>query len=302
MSITLPGSEMERRNANTATIDRLSTHDMLAMIHHEEKQVSEAVASCLPEIARLVDNATATLSHGGRLVLIGAGACGRIAVKTACEFAPEGKHPLVGLIAGGREAMLSDNEDRAYDYDDGVRELEKMEFNQRDMLLALTVSGKTPWVWGAMRHAWSLGSRVAVITRFSESEAAQLASIVVAPPTGPEVITGYGDSKAHLAQQQILSMLTAGLAIRTGRVYSNLRVDIPATNTRWTERQIAIVMSATECTRAEAKKALKDCHHHCRTAILMLMSGLDAWHARTLLEENRHHLRIALQEVTVANL
>jgi N-acetylmuramic acid 6-phosphate etherase len=91
-------------------------------------------------------------------------------------------------------------------------------------------------------------------------------------------------------------MLTTGLAIRDGRVYSNLRVDLQADSPHWAERQIAIVMAATDCTRSEAKAALASCHQHCRTAILMLLSGLDAWHARELLTKHHDHLRLALRE------
>lgn len=163
------------------------------------------------------------------------------------------------------------------------------------MLLALTVSGKTPWVWGAMRHAWSLGAPIAVVTQQPTSEAAQLADIIIAPQTGPEAVAGFGNPKARIAQRQILTMLTTGLAIREGRVYENLRVDLQANTPHEAERQIAIVMAATGGSRSEAKAALASCNQHCRTAILMLLSGLDAWQARELLAEHNDHLRIALR-------
>ncbi len=108
---------------------------------------------------------------------------------------------------------------------------------------------------GAMRHARSLGAPIAVITQQPTSEAAQLADIIIAPQTGPEAVAGLANPKAQLAQRQIVNMLTTGLAIRDGRVYSNLRVDVQADNSHWAERQIAIVMAATDCTRSEAKAA-----------------------------------------------
>jgi N-acetylmuramic acid 6-phosphate etherase len=137
---------------------------------------------------------------------------------------------------------------------------------------------------------------VAVITQDAASEVAQLADIVIAPAMGPEVVAGYANPKAQLAQRQILNMLSTGLAIRSGRVYGNLRVDINASSIHWSERQIAIVMEAAGCSRSQAKSTLESCNHHCRTAILMLLTGLDAWHARDMLAENSGHLRIALQE------
>ena len=99
---------------------------------------------------------------------------------------------------------------------------------------------------------------------------------MIAPQTGPEAVAGYGNPKAQMAQRQILTLLTTGLAVRSGKVFGNLRVDLQATSPRWEERQIAMVMAAAECTRAQAKAALASCNQHCRTAILMLMTGLDA--------------------------
>lgn len=287
MSSKPTASMMERRHPETTQIDTLATLDMLTLLHKDDKRIADAIEACLPAIARLIDNATATLSRGGRLVIMGAGASGRAGVQAVSEFTPEGKHSLVALIAGGPTA--------ASHYEPGAFELEALHFNNQDMLLALTVSGKTPWVWGAMRHAWSLGAPIAVVTQQPASEAAQLADIIIAPQTGPEAVAGFGNPKAQIAQRQILTMLTTGLAIRGGRVYENLRVDLQASTPHEAERQIAIVMAATACSRSEAKAALASCNQHCRTAIFMLLSGLDAWQARELLAEHNDHLRIALR-------
>lgn len=296
MSIKLAGSVMERRNSTTAEIDRLSTRDMLNVINQEDKRIADAITPCLDDITLLIDNAVATLSHGGRVVMVGAGASGRNAVMTANEFSPDEKHPVMGLIAGGALAMLHDMTGAAQDYDRGVLDLQAIGFTQKDMLVALTVSGKTPWLWGALRHAWPLGATRALITRNPQSEATDLASIVIAPQTDAEVVAGYGNPKAIAAQKMVLSMLTTGLAIRTGRVYSNMRVDIRDTGTHMVERQIAIVMEAGGCSRAVAKAALESCDHQCKTAVLMVLTGLDAWKAHDLLAQNNGFVRMALQE------
>ncbi|WP_333902065.1 N-acetylmuramic acid 6-phosphate etherase [Enterobacter wuhouensis] len=285
MSIMLTGSVKERRHASTMNIDRLSTLDMLNVIHQDDAQISEALTPYLTTIARAVDNAAATLSHGGRLVIVGAGPSGDVAKQAADEYAP-GKTPVIAITAG----------DDAGSYERGVADLQAMKFGEHDMMLAVTVSGKTPWVWGAMRHAWSLGATVAVITSDAKSEAAQLASMVIAPDVGPDVVAGYINTKAGIAQKMILSMVTTGLAIRSGRVYSNLRVDLEASSTKWAERQIAIVMEAGGCTRAVAKAALEGCNHNCKTAVLMVLTGLDAWKAHDLLAQNNGFIRVALQE------
>ncbi|AEN65487.1 putative GckR family protein [Enterobacter soli] len=285
MSTMLTGSVKERRHSSTINIDRLSTLDMLQVIHQEDANISSAITPFLNTIARVVDNAAATLSHGGRLVIVGAGPSGRMAEQAAKEYAP-GKHPVIALTAG----------DCAGSYERGVADLQAIKFGEHDMMLALTVSGKTPWVWGAMRHAWSLGSPLAVVTSDAQSEAAQLASMVIAPELGADVVAGFSNTKAGIAQKMILNMVTTGLAVRSGRVYSNLRVDLEASSTKWAERQIAIVMEAGGCTRAVAKAALESCNHNCKTAVLMVLTGLDAWNAHELLSQNNGFIRVALQE------
>ncbi|HDC4429442.1 TPA: N-acetylmuramic acid 6-phosphate etherase [Enterobacter asburiae] len=285
MSVMLTGSVKERRHASTMNIDRLSTLDMLKVIHQDDALISAAITPCLDAIARVVDNAAATLSHGGRLIVVGAGPSGRVAQQVADEYAP-GKTPVMAVTAQEGEGS----------YERGVADLQAIKFGERDMMLAVTVSGKTPWVWGAMRHAWSLGSPVAIVTGDAQSEAAQLASMVIAPELGADVVAGYINTKAGIAQKMILSIIATGLAVRTGRVYSNLRVDLEAGTTKWAERQIAIVMEAGGCTRAEAKAALASCNHNCKTAVLMVLTGLDAWKAHELLAQNNGFIRVALQE------
>ena len=285
MSVMLTGSVKERRHASTMNIDRLSTLDMLKVIHQDDALISAAITPCLDAIARVVDNAAATLSHGGRLIVVGAGPSGRVAQQVADEYAP-GKTPVMAVTAQEGEGS----------YERGVADLQAIKFAEHDMMLAVTVSGKTPWVWGAMRHAWSLGSPVAIVTGDAQSEAAQLASMVIAPELGADVVAGYINTKAGIAQKMILSMIATGLAVRTGRVYSNLRVDLEASTTKWAERQIAIVMEAGGCTRAEAKAALASCNHNCKTAVLMVLTGLDAWKAHELLAQNNGFIRVALQE------
>ncbi|HHA2300324.1 TPA: N-acetylmuramic acid 6-phosphate etherase [Enterobacter asburiae] len=285
MSVMLTGSVKERRHASTMNIDRLSTLDMLKVIHQDDALISAAITPCLDAIARVVDNAAATLSHGGRMIVVGAGPSGRVAQQVADEYAP-GKTPVMAVTAQEGEGS----------YERGVADLQAIKFGEHDMMLAVTVSGKTPWVWGAMRHAWSLGSPVAIVTGDAQSEAAQLASMVIAPELGADVVAGYINTKAGIAQKMILSMIATGLAVRTGRVYSNLRVDLEAGTTKWAERQIAIVMEAGGCTRAEAKAALASCNHNCKTAVLMVLTGLDAWKAHELLAQNNGFIRVALQE------
>ncbi|MGP3591638.1 N-acetylmuramic acid 6-phosphate etherase [Vagococcus sp. WN89Y] len=280
------GSPIARQNASTVDIDRLATDDMLALINQQDKYVADAITACLPDITRLVDNACAIVHHGGRVVLAGAGASGDAALQNARDFAAA-DNPLVGLSAGSGTT----------DFASGASALQAVKFSREDMVVVLTVSGNTPWSLGVLHYAREAGARCAVITRVANSEAAALADILVAPDSGAEVVSGFNEPKARLAQQHVLTMLSTGLAVRSGRVYSNLRVDIPASSLYWAERQIAIVMAATACTREQAKRALASCHQHCRAAIVVLLTGVNARQAAELLAENKDHVRLAMQEV-----
>jgi N-acetylmuramic acid 6-phosphate etherase len=126
------------------------------------------------------------------LVIVGAGPSGRAAKQAAMNM--RRANPVIAVTAG----------DDAGSYERGVADLQAIKFGEHDMMLAVTVSGKTPWVWGAMRHAWSLGSTVAVITGDAQSEAAQLASMVIAPELGADVVAGFSNTKAGIAQKMIL--------------------------------------------------------------------------------------------------
>lgn len=287
MSTLLTVAAKARRNDRTTEIDRLSTDDVLQLIHQEDIAAHDAVAHCLPDVARVVEHAVAALSRGGRVVIIGVGASGELAQQAIRDFSPDSQSQV---------RCIAVNDTQADDYDAGIGALQAINFNHNDVLLALTLSGKTPWVWGALRQANNTGAMVAVLTDDPHSEAASLGDVVIAPPTGAEVVAGYGHPKARRAQQSILTMLTTTLAIRSGRVYSNLRVDIPATKSKWQERQIAIVMAACDCSRKEAKAALASCNQQCKTAILMLLTGMEAWDASEALQRNNGHLRLALKE------
>lgn len=284
------------RSAVAEPLDHLSTLDIVTAINDEDRHIAGAVAACLPDIAHIVDNAADIIGRGGRVVLIGAGSSGRAAMEAISTFSPDGNHGLRVIVAGGEKALLHMRNEAADDYEQGIRDLQSIAFDHNDMLLALSVSGKTPWVWGGLRHAGSQGSRIAVITANAASEAAQLAEMIIAPDTGSEVVPGFCTPKAQLAQQQILTMIVSGLAIRAGRTWRNMRIDVPFYSERWCERQIAVVMAASDCSRSEAKAALQACHRHCPTAILTILTGMDPREARGLLKDNGERLRFALQQ------
>ena len=297
MSIDLSKMVTESRNEASTHIDQLSTIEMLQVINNEDKKVPLAVEKTLPQIAELVDKVAAAFQQGGRLIYSGAGTSGRLGILEASECPPTYGTPheqVIGLIAGGHQAIFRAVENAEDKPELGEQDLKNIDFNQKDILVGIAASGRTPYVLGAMKYARSLGATVASISCNPDSPVSQAADIAITPIVGAEIVTGSSRMKAGTAQKLILNMITTGAMIRIGKVFGNLMVDVEATNAKLIERQTKIVMEATECDRQSAESALQQCDRHCKTAILMILSGLNADEARQLLAKNHGFIRTAL--------
>ncbi|HCU0049857.1 TPA: N-acetylmuramic acid 6-phosphate etherase [Proteus mirabilis] len=297
MAIDLSNLVTESRNHHSEHIDTLSTLEMLKVINNEDKKVPFAVEATLPHIAWLVDKVVTAFSQGGRLIYCGAGTSGRLGILDASECPPTYGTPhdmVIGLIAGGYKAILQAVENAEDNVQLGAEDLRQLNFNAKDVLVGIAASGRTPYVIGALEYARSLGAVTGAISCNPDSPIAQRADIAITPIVGPEVVTGSSRMKAGTAQKLILNMITTGAMIKMGKVFGNLMVDVEATNAKLIERQIRIVMQATECDRATAEHALSQCQRHCKTAILMILAGVNAQQATQLLAQNKGFIRQAL--------
>lgn len=297
MAIDLGHLVTESRNHHSEHIDTLSTLEMLKVINNEDKKVPFAVEATLPHIARLVDKVVTAFSQGGRLIYCGAGTSGRLGILDASECPPTYGTPhdmVIGLIAGGHKAILQAVENAEDNVQLGAEDLRQLNFNAKDVLVGIAASGRTPYVIGALEYARSLGAVTGAISCNPYSPIAQRADIAITPIVGPEVVTGSSRMKAGTAQKLVLNMITTGAMIKMGKVFGNLMVDVEATNAKLIERQIRIVMQATECDRATAEQALAQCQRHCKTAILMILAGVNAQQATQLLAQNKGFIRQAL--------
>ncbi|MCA1176800.1 MULTISPECIES: N-acetylmuramic acid 6-phosphate etherase [unclassified Pantoea] len=299
MQIDLSQMITEGRNPASQNIDELSTEAMLRVINDEDKKVALAVEAIVPQIAQVVDAITAAFSKGGRLIYCGAGTSGRLGILDASECPPTFGTPrsqVVGLIAGGHTAILQAVENAEDNVEQGAQDLKDIDFNANDVLVGIAASGRTPYVLGALAYAKQQGAFSAALTCNPNSPMSQAADVALTPVVGPEVVTGSSRMKAGTAQKLVLNMLTTGAMIRSGKVYGNLMVDVEATNQKLVQRQINIVKQATDCDDATAQQALNACHGHCKTAIVMVLAGLDASEAKALLKQNSGFIRNALRD------
>ncbi|WP_413112095.1 N-acetylmuramic acid 6-phosphate etherase [Thaumasiovibrio sp. DFM-14] len=295
----LSQSITESRNESSMDIDTLSTLDMLRVINREDKGVALAVENELHNIAQAVEAIATAFSQGGRLIYVGAGTSGRLGILDASECPPTfGTDPaqVVGLIAGGHRAILQAVENAEDDTQQGRLDLQSLLLSDRDVVVGIAASGRTPYVLGAMAYASAVKATVVSLSCNPGSEMADAADIAISPIVGPEVITGSSRMKAGTAQKLVLNMLSTGAMIRSGKVYGNLMVDVEATNAKLVERQKRIVMAATECSYAEAAQALQQADGHCKTAIVMLLTGCDVSMARQRLAQQHGFTRKAIVE------
>ncbi|MDE3932810.1 N-acetylmuramic acid 6-phosphate etherase [Glaesserella parasuis] len=280
----------EQRNPNSMQIDTLSAYEIVQIINNEDKQVPLVIEKILPQIAQAVEKIVEAFQQGGRLVYIGAGTSGRLGVLDASECPPTfGVSPemVKGIIAGGERALRHPIEGAEDNKEAGKQDLQAVEFSQKDVLVGIAASGRTPYVLGALAYAKQLGATTVSIASNPNSAMSQIADIVIDTVVGAEVLTGSSRMKSGTAQKLVLNMLTTASMILIGKCYQNLMVDVQASNQKLVARAIRIVMQATECSREIAETTLVLAENNAKLAIMMILADLDKDGAEQLLSQQQ---------------
>lgn len=292
----LGGLISEGRNPRTTDIDLMSTLEMARIINSEDQGVALAVAETLPAVAKAIDAIAAAFARGGRLIYIGAGTSGRLGILDASECpptfgVPEGQ--VIGLIAGGTGAVGSAVEAAEDNEGQGAADLAAIDLSADDVVVGIAVSGRTPYVLGALDEAARRGATTVALTCNPDSAAAKRASISIAPVVGPEVVTGSTRLKSGTAQKLVLNMLSTGAMIRAGKTFGNLMVDVLPSNEKLVARSARIVSQATGCEPERAAELLAE-GGGVKAAILMEIAGVTAAEARARLDAAKGVLRKAI--------
>ncbi|RPI99083.1 MAG: N-acetylmuramic acid 6-phosphate etherase [Chloroflexi bacterium] len=288
----------EGRNPATTEIDRLPTLDMLRLINLEDTRVTRAVGSQLAQIAEAVDRIAERMRRGGRMIYAGAGTSGRIGVLDASEIPPTyGTSPelVVALIAGGDIAVRSSLEGVEDDTAAGMRAVQELSTGPEDSLIGIAASGRTPYVIGAMEEARRRGALTVSVACNSPAPMEDLADVVITPLVGAEVITGSTRMKAGTAQKLVLNMLSTCVMVRLGKTFSNLMVDMQATNTKLRGRARRIVAQVAGVSEHQAGEILDAAGGELKTAIVMARSGATPEQARQRLSRSGGVVRAALE-------
>lgn len=288
----------EQRNPKTEHIDRVSTQEIVRMLHDEDSLVIKAVEKILPEVAAAIDTISSHLKDGGRLFYVGAGTSGRLGILDAAECPPTfGVSPQLvqGIIAGGPEAVFRAKEGVEDSLAQGESDLREKSLCRRDAVVGLAASGRTPYVIGALQYASSVGAATIAIACNENAPMNRLAEIAILPVVGPEAIAGSTRLKAGTAQKLVLNMLSTGTMISLGKVYKNLMIDVKATNIKLKERAERIVMEATSVSREQSRHLLSQTSYDVKTAILMAICHCSASEAAMRLEASKGHVANAIR-------
>jgi N-acetylmuramic acid 6-phosphate etherase len=280
-----------------ADLDLRSTRELVDLMNAQDATVPAAVAGSAGAIAAAIDAIAARLAAGGRLVYVGAGTSGRLAVVDAAECESTFATPpglVTAVIAGGAASAAAAQEHAEDDVDEGEREMQRLEIGASDAVVGLSASGRTPYVLGALAEAARAGALTVALVSVEESELARVAEHEVAVVVGAEVISGSTRLKAGTAQKLVLNMISTIAMVRLGKTYGNLMVDVVATNEKLRARVRRIVKSATGESDDRVEAALDAAGGDARAAIVSLLAGVDADTARRRLEAAGGIVRKAL--------
>lgn len=290
----------EARNPGTAGLDTMTPLEIATVMNREDEQVVAGVRKVLPEVAAAIGWVQESFEAGGKLVYMGAGTSGRLGVLDSVECPPTFGVPpemVVGLIAGGDRAFVKAVEGAEDSEALALEELKALPLNGRDVVIGIAASGRTPYVISGLQYARSLGCKTVAIACNAGSLVGKAADLAIEPVVGPEVLTGSTRLKAGTAQKMILNMISTGAMVGIGKVYQNLMVDVVQTNKKLITRAENIVMTATGCTREEARDCLEKAEGSVKLAITMILLHCSAEAAEERLNRAGGYVRNAIQDV-----
>lgn len=293
----------EQINDNTLNIDLVGTEEILRMMNNEDKLVPSAVEKEIPNIKDAVNIIIEALKNGGRLIYVGAGTSGRLGVVDASECPPTfGTDPnmIIGIIAGGKEAMFVAQEGAEDNPQGAIDDLNKLELSEKDVVVGIAASGRTPYVKSAVNYAKSVGCSTVMISTSDRNKVLEMgidADVLICPNVGPEVIAGSTRMKSGTAQKLVLNMLTTATMVRLGKTYKNIMVDLQQTNKKLVERSKNIIMKICNVDYEQATSLLEKSKGKVKNAIVMQLLNIDYDQSVNVLVESDGKIRQAVRNL-----
>lgn len=237
--------KITEQESNYHDLEKLSVHELLSVINREDEKVPAAVARAIPQLEKLIEAIVDKMIAGGRLFYIGAGTSGRLGVVDASECPPTfgiDEGIVIGIIAGGDDAMMSAIEFAEDDAAQGWEDLQQYNVSDKDVVIGIAASGTTPYVLGALQQC---NQHKIVTGSITCNPGAPVSAIVQYPVeliVGPEVVTGSTRMKSGTAQKLALNMISTSVMIQLGRVEDNRMVNMQLTNEKLIDRGVQMLM------------------------------------------------------------
>jgi N-acetylmuramic acid 6-phosphate etherase len=296
-AIALPRTELA--SPQHPELDRYTSQALVQAFAEDQMQAVAAVQAASPQLAQAVDAALPRIRAGGRLIYAGAGTSGRLGLLDSVELWPTFGWPperARALLAGGEQALWRAVEGAEDDEAQGAADVQGLQPTPQDVLLALAASGATPYVLGAIGAARAAGALAVGIANNPGAPVSAAADVGIVLDTGPELISGSTRLKAGTAQKIALNTFSSALMVCLHKVYGNLMVDLKATNAKLRRRALRLTVLASGADEAAATAALEATGFHVKSAIVMLLLGVDAAAAKARLDEAEGDVRQALAQ------
>lgn len=292
--------QTEKRNPNSFRLDQMSIKEIAKLMNKEDATVSKAIKKALPTIEVLVSAVIEQLKKGGRLFYIGAGTSGRLGVLDAAECVPTfntSPELVQGIIAGGEKALTIAVEGAEDSEELARQDLINKELTDKDVVIGIAASGRTPYVIGGLQYANEIGAVTGTLSNNCSSKISEYATYPIEVVTGPEILTGSTRLKAGTAQKLVLNMISTITMIHLGKVYENLMVDVQATNIKLVDRSKRIIMEATGASYEEAEKAFEESNGSVKVSILKILTEVSTEKAEIALEKNGGRVQEAIKRL-----
>ncbi|MCM3741215.1 N-acetylmuramic acid 6-phosphate etherase [Oceanobacillus luteolus] len=287
----------ELRNPRTMNLDEMSTLDILRTMNQEDESVLEAIDKQLSNIEKAVQFVIESFNNNGRLIYIGAGTSGRLGILDAVECVPTfGTDPemVQGLIAGGNQAIYEAVEGAEDDAELGENDLKRIQLTDKDTVIGIAASGRTPYVIGALKYANSIQAKTVSISCNHNAEMSKYGDLAIELETGPEVLTGSTRLKAGTSQKIVLNMISTASMVGIGKVYQNFMVDLKPTNEKLEERSKRNIMEVTGVDYETANRYFEKSKQQVKVAIVMILLDCSYDEAVRKLESSKGFVRDAI--------
>ena len=290
----------EKINLNSVDLDTKSTYEIVNLFSDADKEPQKAVNFAIPEIVQAIDEITLKLKSNGRLFYIGTGTSGRLGVLDASECPPtfcSSPDTVQGIIAGGEKSLIRSSESLEDINELSISNLKGKSFNNNDVLIGITASGRTPYVLSALRYSKSINALTISISSVPQSESQISSDIDIRLLTGPEILAGSTRLKAGTATKMALNIISTTVMIKLGKVYGNRMIDLSVTNNKLWDRALGILFDIASVEKQEGVKLLKMTNGSVKLSLLIALSNLDVNQAKELLDQSAGNLRSALSKV-----